>query len=83
MFTIKEDTRYFKSEAVVIESYLNPGKVLLQVHTEEVDTGDKHSSHMRLGREQARQLGDALIRLADELFFKDQQFKEDLKNEQN
>lgn len=82
MFTIKEDTRHFKSEAVIIESYLIPGMVLLQVHTEEVDTGNKDRGHIRLSREQARQLGDALIRLADELFFREKQFQEELENEQ-
>ena len=71
MFKIDESTRCFNARCNVVESYKEPGMILVQTRTQEVDSGEVLDAHIRLTREQARQLGDELIRLADELFFKD------------
>lgn len=82
MISFDENTRCFRSRCNIQESYREPGMILVQIRTEEVDSGDILAAHSRLTRDQAREVAAELIRLADNLFFKEQQFREDLKNEQ-
>lgn len=51
----------------VKKSGIAPGKVQLRISPDGSGSGE----YIHLTREQARQLGDELIRLADELFFRE------------
>lgn len=61
----------------VKKSGIAPGKVQLRISPDGSGSGE----YIHLTREQARQLGDELIRLADVLFFEEQR-KKAARNEQ-
>lgn len=65
----------------VRESFVSPGQVLLSVATGGPGGPDSLGNAICLTRDQARSLGDELIRFSDVLFFEEQR-KKAARNEQ-
>lgn len=64
---IKENTEFYSGDAEIMESLCNPGMVLIQLWMEDLTNGDRDSAGIRFTLEQARQVGNHLLALADEL----------------
>lgn len=73
--SVKEETRNYRGDLEVTESGHIPGMVLIQLWMKDIENGKRDSAGIRLTREQAREVGNHLISLADELFFEEQRGK--------
>ncbi|AEZ66215.1 hypothetical protein EXT67_20700 [Pectobacterium atrosepticum] len=69
---VQEDTEFYSGRVLVMESLYNPGMALIQVWMSDKTNGVRDSAGIRLTREQARQVGQHLLDLADELLFEEQ-----------
>ncbi len=69
--TFKEDTMAYEGEVRISASHYVTGMVLVEAFAENKHTREESSAGVRLTREQARELGAALISLADELYFQE------------
>lgn len=69
---LKEETEFYTGRVEVMESYCNPGMILVQLFMTDKTTEEQDSAGIRLTREQARQVASHLNNLADQLFFEAQ-----------
>lgn len=69
---LEEETEFYTGRVEVMESYCNPGMVLIQLWMTDKTTEAQDSAGIRLTREQARQVAAHLNNLADQLFFEAQ-----------
>ena len=68
---VQEDTEFYFGHAEVTESSCNPGMVLIQLWMKDKTNDERSSAGIRLTRDQAREVADHLLNLADELFFEE------------
>lgn len=68
---VEEKTRFYRGDMKVRDSVSNPGMVALQIWMKDIENDARESAGIRLTREQARQVGQHLLDLADELFFEE------------
>lgn len=68
---LKENTEFYSGSAEIMESCSIPGMVLIQLWMTDKTNEDRDSAGIRLTRHQARQLGNHLVDLADELYFEE------------